>query len=278
MSYVDLHLHLLPGLDDGPRDVEESLDHARRMTRGCVREAVVTPHVGHPRMPVDIRAVAARTHALQAALDAATIPLRLHAGGEIHCSVAGSLSASELDLVAQGPEGARWVLLEPPFAGIDEEFVAACRAVRARGFAVVVAHPERAAGLMDGGLRLLEEEITAGTLLQVNVDSLLGDHGGEARNAARALIRGGLAHVVASDGHGAARPQTLADGFALAVGAGVTAGHAWRLTQANPAFLLRHGIPSGAPATPPVHPQRPWSPAHASRVAATQRERRRLAR
>lgn len=243
MSYVDLHVHLLPGVDDGPGGVEASLEHARRMVRANVREAVVTPHVGHPRFPLDVASIAGRTVALQAHLDAHRIPLRLRAGGELHALGATALTAAELDLIAQGPPEARWVLLEAPFAGVGEHFAHACGAVRARGFGLVIAHPERSHGLLRDGFEAIEAQVAAGAVLQVNVCSLRGDQGPDAREAARQLIRRRLAYVVASDGHGAHRPQTLAEGFALAVNAGVLADQAWRLTQANPAFLLEHGLP-----------------------------------
>lgn len=275
MSYVDLHLHLLPGVDDGPADEEASLEHARRLVRDCVREVVVTPHVGHPAFPLDIASIAPRAERLQAALDVARIPLRLHPGGELHASAATTLAREELELIAQGPAGARWVLLEVPFGGIDARFVAACRAVREQGFALVLAHPERSVGLFDDGLRLLAPEIAEGAVLQVNVCSLLGDHGDQVRDAARRLIRQRMAYVLASDGHGRRRPQTLAAGFALAVRAGILAHEAWRLTQANPAFLLRHGVPA-VPGSLPAR-DRPWAPAHAARVDATRRARQHLA-
>ncbi len=76
-------------------------------------------------------------------------------------------------------------------------------------------------------------------MLQVNACSLLGRHGEEARRTAERLVRGGLAWVVASDGHPPHRAHTLRSGYALAREAGVSATQAWRLTDANPRFLLR---------------------------------------
>ena len=68
MSYVDLHLHLLPGVDDGPPDEAASLVHAERLAREGVHEATVTPHIGHPDYPLDVATIAERTRALQAAI------------------------------------------------------------------------------------------------------------------------------------------------------------------------------------------------------------------
>src|SRR4051812_39686098 len=133
MSYVDLHLHLLPGVDDGARDERESIEHAARMADDGVREALVTPHVGHPQFPLDVSTIAARTAALQAALDRAGVELRLRPGGEIHPDVAASLTARELHAIAAGPAGSRWVLAEVPFTGIDDGFLEGCRAIRRAG-------------------------------------------------------------------------------------------------------------------------------------------------
>src|SRR4051794_22942170 len=230
MSYVDLHLHLLPGVDDGARDERASLEHAARMAREGVREASVTPHVGHPDFPVAVLEIPARTAALQRALDRAGIPLKLHPGGEIHPSAAPRLTAAEVDVLASGPSGARWVLAEVPFEGIDTDYLAACYTLRAHGVSLVIAHPERAAGILDGGLELLRAELAAGDVLQVNVCSLLGQHGLEAQTAAERLVRSGLAYVLASDGHPGTRSHTLRVGFELALQAGASTVQAWRMT------------------------------------------------
>jgi protein-tyrosine phosphatase len=153
-------------------------------------------------------------------------------------------------VIAHGPPGARWVLLEVPFDGVDAAFFAAWRHVRRHGFGVLIAHPERAAGLLDDGLRRLRPVIEDGALLQVNASSLLGRHGSEAQTAGQRLVRDGLAYVLASDGHGGERRDTLA----------AVANE--RLTAANPRFLLRHGIP-GQPV-----PARAWRSPYEHRVRA----------
>jgi len=269
MAHVDLHLHLLPGVDDGAPDEATALAYAARMVADGVREATVTPHVGAAMFPVDPFTVAERTAALQAALEREGIALRLHAGGEIHPDAASDLTARQLDAIAHGPPGGRWVLAEVPFAGVDERFLDGLTAIRRRGFGVLIAHPERAAGLLDGGLGLLRAELAAGSLLQVNVCSLLGRHGDEARAAARLLVRARLAYVVASDGHPGHRDHTLA----AADGALPAAGASGPLTFANPRFLLRHGLPGGPPAT-----TRAWRLARAGALERARVARRRLAR
>lgn len=265
MAYVDLHLHLLPGVDDGPADEAASLAHARRLVAAGVAEATVTPHVGHPHFPLDVWTIAERTRALKDLLHGEGLPLRLHPGGEVHPTVAGSISRDELDLVAHGPPGRRWILLEVPFAGVDEAFLSGCARVRHLGFGLVIGHPERAARFAHEGLRLLRPQLVLGAVLQVNVCSLLGRHGGEVESVARRLVRTGLAYVLASDGHGGSRSQTLGEAKALVLDADASAVRAWQLTSANPALLLRDGLDAGVRpprvrAGPPARPRaRPGS-------------------
>lgn len=274
MPHVDLHLHLLPGIDDGPPDEAASLEHAARMVAAGVTEATVTPHVGHSSFPVDVATIPARTAALQHALDRHRLGLRLHPGGELHPVGAADLTPRELDAVAQGPPGERWVLLEAPFAGIDDAFLAVCARLRSLSLGLVVAHPERSAGFLPGGLRALRAELLRGALLQVSVCSLLGRHGAEAQATARRLLRRGLAYLLASDGHGGARAHTLAEGSAAARAAGVSAARAWQLTEANPGFLLRWGLP--AEVVP--RSSRAWRSEGAERLTTAVGEARRLRR
>jgi protein-tyrosine phosphatase len=199
-------------------------------------------------MGLDVGTIPSRTAALQSALDAEGITLRLYPGGELHRSRLDELTDAELATIAQGPPGARWVLFEVPFRGIDPDFVTACATLRERGYGAVIAHPERA----ERGLELLREPVARGAVLQVNVDSLLGAHGRTARRVAERLVRGGGAYLVASDGHPGTRDQTLADGLCALLRLGVSPAHAVRLVAHNPRFLLHQGIPALEPLSAPA--------------------------
>ncbi len=243
MSYVDLHSHLLPGVDDGAYDEAESLCHVRRMVAEGVREVTVTPHV-NGFWALELESIAGRVAGLQRAIDRESLRLRLHPGGELHPRRAAQLSDHDLDLIAQGPPGRRWLLLEIPFDGIDGPFVELCSDLQARGWGLLIAHPERANGLLGGGLDRLAEPLRQGAMLQVNVCSLLGHHGFDVQETAVTLLRRGLVRVLASDAHPGTRDHTLRLGFDLALGAGATSVQAWRLTQAHPRALLRDGMAS----------------------------------
>ncbi len=250
MSYVDLHLHLLPGIDDGAQDDHDALVYARRLAVEGVREVTLTPHIS-PSWPLEVASIPDRVAALQAAIDKRSLGVRLHAGGEIHPRSAAGLTDDELEILSHGPAGSRWVLLEAPFGGVGHHFVGVCDGLRSRGYGLVIAHPERAGHLLDdGGLDLLRGQLQTGAVLQINVCSLLGNHGLSVQETAVALLRSGLAYVLASDAHPGSRSHTLRLGFELAMRAGASSVQAWRLTQANPRFLLHQGIPQApTPAT-----------------------------
>ena len=250
MSYVDLHLHLLPGVDDGAPDEAAALTHARRLAAEGVRDVTVTPHINR-YWPLEIATIPRRVTELGALLAEHAIGVRVRAGGELDASYARELTDAELELIAQGPAGSRWLLVEAPFRGLDDAFAADCDALLRRGFGAVIAHPERAAGAGEpAGVWALRSLLATGALAQVNVCSLLGNNGLEVQEIAVDLLRAGHAYVIASDGHPGTRDHTLALGFVLAQRAGASSVQAWRLTQANPRFLLTHGIPQApSPAT-----------------------------
>lgn len=246
-ALVDLHLHLLPGVDDGPPTLEAAVEHAHAVAAGGVREAVVTPHVGHPDFPVDVEEITGRTARLQEALRMAGIDLRLRPGGELHATAPARLTQGELELVAHGPPGRRWVLLEPPWAGVDDDFLDACADLFGRGFGILLAHPERSAGFAGDGLERVRPLLGRGLLLQVNVCSLLGRHGQSPRDGAARLLRAGLTSVLASDGHGGDRRHTLAAGPGQAERVGLHPVAARGLVTLRPARLLAEGIRRRAP-------------------------------
>ena len=101
--------------------------------------------------------------------------------------------------------------MEAPFHSIGEDFHAATDELRDRGFGVLIAHPERSADATLDGATGLRRELAAGSLAQVNAQSITGAHGPDARAAAFELITEGLVNVVASDAHGPTRPPLLGE-------------------------------------------------------------------
>jgi protein-tyrosine phosphatase len=154
----------------------------------------------------------------------------------------GRLRQSELELLAQGPTGARWVLVETPFHGIGDDFHAATAELRERGFGVLVAHPERSADASLDSAAGLRAELASGSLAQLNALSLTGGHGEDACSAAWELIADGLIAVVASDAHGPTRPPALELARRTLLATGISRPVAHALVGATPHRLLATGI------------------------------------
>ena len=240
MSYVDLHCHLLPGIDDGARAMDATIAHARRLEAAGVHEVACTPHIKRADFPrVEIARLAALREQAQAAIDAEGIAVRLHGGGELAHEEALALAADELELIAQGPAGARWLLLECPFEGARDDFVEAAERLWELGYGVLIAHPERGAPI-PGAERRLRSLAARGALLQVNATSFLGRHGAAAEAGARRLLSDGLVFCLASDGHPGTREDTLDRGHEALRRLGAAAD---RLTRENPRALLFEGAP-----------------------------------
>ena len=241
MKAADLHFHLLPGVDDGPAVMDESLQLARTAVAEGTRTIVATPHV-RADFWTEVLELPERVNEVRAAIAAEGLPLEVRCGAELGHEMVARLRPAELEAVAQGPREARWVLVESPFELMAEGFHEATAELRARGYGVLVAHPERSAdaSLCDGsGLR---HELAAGSVAQVNAMSIAGGHGTEAEAAALRLVREGRAAVVASDAHGPTRPPALLPARRALIDHGVPERVASSLTLRAGGRLLRRGV------------------------------------
>lgn len=238
---VDLHFHVLPGVDDGPATLEDSLRIARMAVCDGTGLAVATPHVRSDHL-LSVDHLHDRVRAVQHELDRERIELRLLPGAELGHEMVAGLSDGALQTIAQGPPGQRWILLEAPFDGLSEEFHDAADELRTRGFGVLLAHPERMAGIAGDDDRALARELELGTLLQINSWSLAGAHGEQVRELAAAFVALPEAAVIASDAHADWREPRLGLGVEGAVRAGLTRPVAVSLCSTAALALLDRGL------------------------------------
>lgn len=191
---IDLHSHILPGMDDGAYDLEEALRMADLAVRGGVTAMVATPHCAGDRT-MEVRESLAR---LRAGLRSAGIPLKVYAGMEIFGSpqTARMLSQGRLLTLA----GSRYPLIEFDFESDGERETAVLQSVVQAGYTPLVAHPERYRYVRENP-ELVNLWKRMGCLFQVNRGSLLGRFGPGARAMAVELTDRGFATVVASDAH-----------------------------------------------------------------------------
>jgi protein-tyrosine phosphatase len=242
LQRAEIHFHLLPDVDDGPDDLDEAIELARLTVADGTSLVTVTPHVRDLLRRGILDEVPERVHELSAALARARVPLEVRTGAELAHDDVALLADRGLDAIAQGPPGARWVLLEAPLFGGDlDGFLAATAEVRERGFGTLIGHPERCAVLMESPGAIAAER-RAGARLQVNGSSLTGRHGQQARAWGLELLSGGAADVIASDAHRPSRPAVLSPAVDAVVAGGTARAAAEAFVSTVPRALLRDGI------------------------------------
>jgi protein-tyrosine phosphatase len=207
---IDIHCHILPGVDDGARDMEASLAMARRAVEDGIEVIVATPHWPLEADPVSAARIVELTAEVQAELDREQIPLRLIPGHE--CAITPELPEELAKGGALGFGGkTRYALLETPYHHLPFYLRDIVFQVQSRGFAPVIAHPERNPIVQHNPEQLIEY-VRSGCLVQVTASSLTGQWGAASKKAGLALFRKGLAHIIASDAHSPnSRPPVMSE-------------------------------------------------------------------
>ena len=207
---IDLHCHLLPGLDDGPADMPETLEMARVAVMEGIDTIVATPHIrdDHPFDPAAIRPLVDQVNA---ALAAEGIGLKVLAGAEVALTKVSELSDEELGRLCLG--AGRHLLIESPYTHATDLLENDLWTAQLRGFQVVLAHPERSPSFQ-ADLRRLAALVERGVLCSITAASMSGRFGKTVRRFTVRMLGEGLVHDVASDAHGpVGRRPALMGGF-----------------------------------------------------------------
>jgi protein-tyrosine phosphatase len=199
---IDLHSHVLPGLDDGAADLDEALSICEEAAADGITILAATPHVRDDHLTTaDL-------------MEAALAEVRAAAGDLITILPGGEIALEELDRPLEelrrfGLAGnPRVLLVETPFYAWPLDLADRLFRLRVDGFAAVLAHPERNPEVQRRP-ELLEPMVGAGVLVQLTASSVDGRFGGRSHDCARELLDRGLAHLVASDVHGELRAGGL---------------------------------------------------------------------
>jgi len=237
---IDLHAHILPGIDDGPPTAEAALEMARVAVAAGTRAIATTSHLGYA-FTVAPDDIARGRAAMAERLAAEGIELELLPGGEIAPDRLPALDDDTLRAVALG--GGPYVLFECPFSPVGAGMEMMAADLQRRGFRVLLAHPERSPSFQRD-LGLLAGLVDRGALAQITTGSLAGGFGDVPRRAALAMLERGLVHVLASDAHDARRrgPDLRAHGDALDPDQ-----HAWMTTAAPAAIVAGDPLPPRPP-------------------------------
>jgi protein-tyrosine phosphatase len=206
---IDLHCHILPGLDDGARSLQDSVAMARQAEEDGIAIVCATPHVRSDHN-VRVEEIEERVADVQRALDDRSISVLVLPGGELAQAQAEHLSDAQLRLVSLGG-GGRWLLLEPSPGPLDDELEKLAEGLAERGFSTVLAHPERHAGA--GFRERLQGLVDRGCLIQWTAEFLARSPRGDLTVQ---LAADGFVHLLGSDAHSASagRPVRLAAAFA----------------------------------------------------------------
>jgi protein-tyrosine phosphatase len=244
---IDLHCHILPGIDDGPETIEQAVGLALQLAAAGVRTVAATPHLRADHPAVRPAELAGRCEDLGQGLGAAGIDLGVIAGAEVDIVRALEASDEELRLASYGQRG-NDLLVEAPYGPLPTSFEDQIFRLSVRGYRILLAHPERNPSLRREPARLTEL-VRRGVLLQVTADALVRRaRGSRSRELARSLVADGMAHVLASDAHGCREPDPLTAGLAEARGL-VGAYADWMVEEAPAAILAGEPLPD-PPAAP----------------------------
>ncbi len=204
MGYVDLHCHLLWGIDDGCRSPEDAVEAARALVDLGYSDAAPTPHARGDFPSQDGALCAARFEELGSLLEREGVSIGIHRGTENY------LDDAFLERLGRGDprglgEAGRYVLVELPFTSAVPKVGELVFRVQLKGYVPVFAHPERCAEFERPGRA--EEVVRLGGVLQLDLGALLERYGRAPRRAAERLLDAGLYAIAATDLHGPAEAR-----------------------------------------------------------------------
>lgn len=196
--YVDIHSHIIPGLDDGAGDYNEAMDILRMASENGTYHIIATPHFISETTIIDQGLIHKKVGELQNHANGEEFSISIHAGAEVF------LSPDILELLDKGSictlNDSSYILVELPMSGLPVYTNDILYKLQLKGLIPIIAHPERN-GEINENPDILLSMVKRGILAQVNAGSITGLFGREVRNTAMKLIRSGLIQFVASDAH-----------------------------------------------------------------------------
>jgi len=239
---IDLHCHILPGVDDGAKSLEESLLMARRAVEDGIHTIVATPHTLNGIYINSAGEVTPKVASLQETLSKNHIKLQLYVGADVH------LCPHMLELIESGDAGTinnarKYILLEFPSQVVPPKVKDEIFSLKLNGITPIISHLERNP-VIQHNIDILYEFIRMGALCQVTAMSITGDFGGIAMQCAERLLRHRMVHVIASDAHSSeSRPPALSQAVEAAAEILENYDDAERMVTEVPAAILSGNMP-----------------------------------
>jgi protein-tyrosine phosphatase len=206
---IDMHSHILPGIDDGAPDLATAIKMARQAVDGGTNIMACTPHI-YPGMYMnETTGIVAGIEVLQTALDQAGIALKLVKGADVHLvpEVLAGLKSGRIPTL----NGSRYFLLEPSHHVAPPRFEDSVFAMMAAGYVPVITHPERLVWIETHYPKFVGL-VHQGAWMQLTAGAILGKFGKRARYWSERMLDEGLVHMVSSDAHSTGmRNPSMAD-------------------------------------------------------------------
>ena len=203
---IDIHSHILPGLDDGAKSIEETLGMVRQLQEAGFKTLIATPHVLEGRAYLSPADILAETEQVRECVARAGIPVEILPGAENYIFPDMAKWAQAGKLLTLGNTG-KYLLLELPMLEIPHYTDQVFFELQVNGLTPVLAHPERYRSLYDKPERLLDWA-NKGILFQLDLRSLDGKYGPQAKRLAEVMLHSDLVHFVGSDAHRVARSES----------------------------------------------------------------------
>ncbi|HYJ21812.1 MAG TPA: CpsB/CapC family capsule biosynthesis tyrosine phosphatase [Solirubrobacterales bacterium] len=240
---IDLHCHILPGIDDGSRDLDDSVAMARQAESDGIEAVCATPHIRHDH-DVRIEQLADRVEAVNARLREEGVGVEVLAGAEVAETAVEDLGAEELARVSLG--SGNWILLEPAPGPLGDSLLRRVSHLAEHGRRALIAHPER--HLSTDMFERMAALVAAGALIQATADFFLRD---EMATGMLTMAEAGLVHVLSSDSHSSlgGRPLRLTPAFERLGAVAELAPRIEWMAETAPRAIV-----SGAPLEPPFEP------------------------
>jgi protein-tyrosine phosphatase len=210
--FLDMHNHMLPGLDDGASDWEKSLSMARMAVKDGIDGVVCTPHWVLGKYENTRQIILTALEGLKQRLSEDNIPLALYPGAELRLDVSISERIRAGELLTLNDTG-RFALIELPEDVLPRQLEEFLWDLNAKGISPIIGHPERNPVLLNDPMRVYDW-VQMGILAQVTSASLLGLFGKRVQRFSTLLLEHNLVHILATDAHGLrTRNPRLSEGF-----------------------------------------------------------------
>jgi protein-tyrosine phosphatase len=241
---IDLHTHILPGVDDGPDEVEASVALARAAAAGGTHLMAATPHLRSDHPGVHVEEIRDRCLALEARLAQADVALRILPAAEVDVLWASEASDEALRLATYGQRGA-YILLETPYGPLPPDFDDVLSRITLQGIRIMLAHPERNPTFQRTPQAVVDL-VNRGVLVQITALSLVREsRRSRSRRVARWLVQQEAAHVIASDAHSAGTWRGPEMETAIAVAESIDPARAeWMVHEVPQAIVAGEPLPS----------------------------------